>query len=308
MLFAKKNIGMEVTPAGVACALVGGREESPRLERLAFRPFNEGTMHVSLRDLNILEPQLFSERLREAHALLLHRSTRVSVSLPDGVGRILMLDVEGRFKNRSEGLDIIRWKLKKSMPFDVAETHLDYQVLRVRENGDMSLMVALVARPVIEQYEEAFMAAGLAPVGIDLHAFSLCRAFQRHLDLLENVAMVAFYAHTLGIVVLHDNVPEFLRFKDLAGSEVLDSRVFMEINNSILVWQERFPDRSLQKAVCIAAPDVASGFCDMVGEALGLEPALLEIKSAVTPSDDAPGDQQSLFPYSAAIGAAMRNL
>jgi hypothetical protein len=39
-----------------------------------------------------------------------------------------------------------------------------------------------------------------------------------------------------------------------------------------------------------------------------LTPVMLEIKSIVTPGDSAPGDQKTLFHYTAAIGAALRNL
>ena len=94
-----------------------------------------GTIHVSLREQNILDPKVFISQLKDAYNMLLYRGTRLSVTLPDTVGRVMLLDVEGRFKSRTEGLDIIRWKLKKSMPFDVADTHLDYQQLTVRENG-----------------------------------------------------------------------------------------------------------------------------------------------------------------------------
>lgn len=308
MLFDKKTLGAEISAINVSFTMLGGKPASPRLERFSSRPLNTGILRVSLRDLNILEPSTFAEKLREAHALLLTQMTRVSVALPDAVGRILMLDVEGRFKNRAEALDVIRWKLKKSMPFDVADTHLDYQMLRLRENGDMSLLVALVSRPVIEQYEEAFISADLIPAGIDLNTFNLCRAFQRHLELLEDVVLISFYGNTLGIVALSDGIPDFIRVKDLAGASALDSRVFMEINSSLLVLQERFPERTVQKVTCIAAPDVALGFCDMVAEAVNLEPTLLEIKSAIKPTDNAPADQESLFPLSAAIGAAMRSL
>ncbi|MBT1071434.1 type IV pilus biogenesis protein PilM [Pelotalea chapellei] len=308
MFFSKNILGMEISPTSVTCALLGGKQALPRLERISSRPLNSGILRVSLRDPNIIEPNSFAEKVREAHALLLDQTNQVSVTLPDAVGRILMLDVEGRFKNKSEALDIIRWKLKKNMPFDVADTHLDYQILRMRENGDMSLLVALVSRPVIEQYEESFISAGLIPVGIDLNTFSLCRAFQKHLELFEDVILISFYGSTLGVVVIYEGSPEFIRVKDLSSASAIDSRVFMEINSSLLVWQERFPERTVQKVVCIAAPDVATNFCDMVAEAVNTEPVIMEIKSSIKPSDNVPADQVSLFPFSAAIGAAMRSL
>jgi type IV pilus assembly protein PilM len=308
MLLSRKSLGVEINPKGAAFALLEGTAAAPSLERVAQRPFAAGTIRASLREANILEPQAFCDRLREAHALLLYPGTRLSVALPDAVGRVLLLDVEGRFKNRAEGLDIIRWKLKKNLPFDVADTHLDYQQLRVRESGEMALLVTLVSRTVIGQYEELISAAGLIPSRIDLNILSLCRAFDNRLALEGDSALISFYGSTLAILVVVDGIPEFVRIKDLPGAAAADSRVFMEINNSLLAYRERFPERMPLKVACIAEPEAARDFCGMVGEATGIEPLLLEIKSVIKPSDSAPADQKALFPFTVAVGAAMRSL
>ncbi|KAB0669317.1 pilus assembly protein PilM [Oryzomonas sagensis] len=308
MLLAKTSLGAEISPTGVAFALLGGTASAPRLERAAFAPLAAGTVRSSLREANILDPQAFVDRFQSAHNLLLHRSKRLSLTLPDSVGRIMLLDMEGRFKNRAEGLDMIRWKLKKNLPFDAADAHLDYQVLKIRENGDMALLVALVSRTVIGQYEDVLATAGFTPARIDFNSFNLYRAFDRRLGLLDDCILIFFYNHALGIMAYHNDIPEFIRVKELAGTPAVDNRVFMEINNSLLVYRERFPELNTANVFCCAPPDAAHAFCEMVAEAAGAEAALLETKTAVTPGDEAPGDQESLFLFSAAIGAALRSL
>lgn len=308
MLFARKSIGVEIKPSGVAFALLSGSPSAPRLERVASAAMAAGAVRISLREPNILDPQAFGDTLRSAHNLLLHNGTRLSITLPDGVGRIVMIDVEGRFKSRDEGLDIIRWKLKKNIPFDVSDTHLDYQQLKVRENGDMSLMVALVSRAVIGQYEELLVTAGFTPARIDFNSFNLYRTFEGRLAPQDDVTLISFYDNTLSILVFADGVLEFQRVKELSGSRGVDSRVYMEINSSLMVYRERFPERAVEHVSCIAAPDVAGEFCSMVAEATGCAPTLLEVKTIVKPSDTAPADQESLYPYTTAIGAALRCL
>lgn len=308
MLFSRTSLGVEINSSGVAFALLRGSSAAPRLERISHAPLAPGCLRVSLREANILDPQSFSDTVRNAHNLLLHNGTRLSVTLPDSVGRIMMLDVEGRFKSRAEGLDIIRWKLKKNIPFDIADTHLDYQQLSVRENGDMALMVALVSRAVISQYEELLMAAGFTPARIDFNSFNLYRAFENRLAPQDDVTLITFYDSTLSIMVFAGGVLEFQRVKELSGSRGVDTRIYMEINSSLKVYRERFPERAIEHVSCIAPPDVAREFCDMVAEATGVEPSLLEIKSVVQPSDSVPADQESLFPFSTAIGAALRSL
>jgi type IV pilus assembly protein PilM len=308
MLFSQKSLGVEISPSGVAFALLGGSATAPRLERVSSAPLAPGSVRTSLRETNIIDPNAFIDALRSAHNLLLYNGTRFSVTLPDSVGHVMMLDVEGRFKSRAEGVDIIRWKLKKNLPFDISDTHLDYQQLCVRDNGDMALMVALVSRAVITQYEEQIVAAGFTPVRIDFNSFNLYRAFENRLAPQDDVTLVSFYDSTLSIMAFSDGVLEFQRVKDIPGSQGVDSRVFMEINSSLRVYRDRFPDRSVKNVSCIAHPVVARDFCGMVAEATGFEPALLEIKSVVRPSDSAPADQESLFPFTTAVGAALRSL
>lgn len=308
MLFSRTSTGVEISPGRVTFAMIGGTLDSPQVKRVASSPLPANALHISIREQNVLDPENFVNSVRSAHNLLLSRNSKVSVTLPDSVGRVMLLDLEGRFKSRSEALDLIRWKLKKSVPFDLADTHLDYQQLAVRENGDLALLVALVSRAVISQYEDLLTRAGLTPSRIDFNSFNLCRAFERRMSLSDDCILVSFYGAALLIMAFSAGVPEFIRFKDLSGTMAVDNRVFMEIKSSLLIYNERFPEHISKTVFCVAAPDVAENFQEMVEEAAGLSPSLLEIKSVVTPGDDAPGDQVTLFPYTAAIGAALRGL
>jgi len=308
MLFTRNPIGVEISQHGVTCALTSGSPASPRVERVAHAPFSPHTLQISLREQNVLDPEAFVAGLKSAHNQLLCRSPRVAVSLPDAACRIMLLDLEGRFKSRAEALDLIRWKLKKNIPLDSADTHLDYQQLSVRENGDLALLVVIASRTVVSQYEDLITEAGLSPARIDCHTFNICRLFDRRLSLHDDCILISFYGSTLSIVVFAQGIPEFIRVKYLSGTLATDSRVYMEINSSLLVYKERFPERPVQTVFCVASPDVAQNFQVMVAEATGTTPTLLETKGAVTPGNYAPGDQERLFPCTVAIGAALRSL
>ncbi|MBV5338679.1 MAG: pilus assembly protein PilM [Deltaproteobacteria bacterium] len=308
MLFARNPIGIEISQHGVTCALTGGSVASPRVERVAHAPFSPQTLQISLREQNVLEPDAFVAGLKSAYNQLLCRSPRVAVSLPDETCRLMLLDLEGRFKSRAEALDLIRWKLKKSIPLDSADTQLDYQQLMVRENGDLALLVAIASRKVLSQYEDLITQAGLSPARIDCHTFNICRLFDRRLSLHDDCILISFYGSTLSIVAFAQGIPEFIRVKHLSGTLATDSRVYLEINSSLLVYKERFPERPVQTVFCVASPDIAQNYLEMVAEATGTTPTLLEAKSAVTPGNSAPGDQMRLFPCTVAIGASLRSL
>lgn len=305
MLFASNPIGVEISHYGVTCALTGGSPASPRVERVSHASFLPQTLQVSLRERNILAPDSFTAALKSAYNLLLCKTTRVAVSLPDASCRIMLLNLEGRFKSRTEALDLIRWKLKKSIPLDSADTLIDYQQLAVRESGELALLVAIASRTVISQYEDLISGIGLSPARIDCNTFNICRTFDRRLSLHDVCILISFYGSTLSIVAFAQGVPEFIRSKELFGTPAADNRVYMEINSSLLVYKERFPERAVQDVFCVAAPETAQKFQEMVAEATGVTPVLLETKSTVTPGNSAPGDQTRLFACTAAIGAAL---
>jgi hypothetical protein len=109
-------------------------------------------------------------------------------------------------------------------------------------------------------------------------------------------------------MIFSEGTPEFVRIKDLSGVTLADGRLYQEIDNSFLVHRERFPEWIPRHVACIAPPDMSQDLCGMAAEITACEPVLLEAKSMITPSDSAPADQQTLFPFTSAIGAALRSL
>lgn len=129
MLFPKKALGVEICSEGVKMALVEGRQNALRLDAYTASALPADTIKFTLREQNVLSPSVFVNVIRETYLRLLTKTKHVSVSLPDTTGRVILMDLETRFKSRDEGADIIRWKLKKSFPFNISDAHLDYQLL-----------------------------------------------------------------------------------------------------------------------------------------------------------------------------------
>ncbi len=219
----------------------------------------------------------------------------------------MMLDIEERFRNRSEGLDILRWKLKKKLPFDVSDAHLDFQQLATRENGDIVVLVVLAFRPVISQYEELFAAAGLVPTRIDLNCFNLNRVFERRLATSENHAFLAHFDSQLGMMFVCGGRPEFIRIRELAGNDEFDS-VHREVRRSFLSFKAKFPECEIKDVFCFAPPQVVKAVCGIARDAIGGEAVLLDTKSMLEVRGKDFSVPEPLFPFTAAIGTAMRAL
>jgi type IV pilus assembly protein PilM len=308
MLFSKKSLGLEICNDGARIALVEGKQDMPTLAAFGSASFPADTMRFSLREENVQNPAAFVKTIRELRLKLHTNVKQVSLSLPDSTGRVILLDVETRFKSRDEGCDIIRWKLKKNFPYDINEAHLDYQVIQEKETGEISLLVSLISRPVVLQYEELLVEAGLEPNRIDFTTFNLYSLFSQRLELAENSLLVTCHGGVIGFLIFYDGMMEFCRTKELPGGIPIPNRIFREVNSSYLVYKEKYPGHTPTEAFCVFTDEDAEAFCTLVGEATEVEPVLLDVERVVA-GGSAPGiDKITLRTLTAALGAAVRNL
>jgi type IV pilus assembly protein PilM len=74
---------------------------------------------------------------------------------------MMLLDFEALPTKAEEIEPVIRFRLKKSLPFDVDNAVLSYDVTRA--NGTVRAVAAVAPREIIEEYEKAFRDAGYEP-------------------------------------------------------------------------------------------------------------------------------------------------
>lgn len=304
MLFAQNAIGLEISQHGVRFAVLGGGKASPHLVTHGSASFAPGIVRILHREPNIADPKVFVGTVREEHCKLLARTNLVAVSLPDAVGRVMIMDFDTRFKSRDEGRDMIRWKLKKSLPFDAGDIHLDYQTLRERENGSLSVLIAVVARQVITQYEDLLLEAGIKPNRIDFNSFNLYRLAARRIQPEEASLFVAFHRGVLSMLVLNDGIIDFYRAKEIGGEVPDPNRIFMEMNSSLLVYRDRNPGRDIKNVLCLSPGESAEIFGGIVAEASGVDPVMFSPQSVIGNISDS----SNLHDLAVALGAATRNL
>src|SRR6476661_5850150 len=89
------------------------------------------------------------------------RSRDVIAVLPDAAIRVVLLDFDALPTNRQEAEGVVRFRLKKSLPFDVDKAKVSYHVQNTPSGVRVVAAVALSS--VIEDYEAAFRQAGYSP-------------------------------------------------------------------------------------------------------------------------------------------------
>lgn len=155
----RPKLACEITADNVIA--VRASERSSRLEVFTSRRLADGVIAPGLNSPNVLNPEALRTALNGALGAVAGKSRDVIVVLPDVAIRLMLLDFEALPTKPDEIVPVIRFRLKKSLPFDVDQAMLSYSVSRV--NGTIRVVAAVSPREIIEEYEKAFRDIGYEP-------------------------------------------------------------------------------------------------------------------------------------------------
>jgi type IV pilus assembly protein PilM len=155
----RPRLACEITADGVIAARAS--EKAPRLEVLTSRRLAEGVIAPSLNFPNVLNAEALRNALNSALSAVAGKSRDVIVILPDVAIRVVLLDFEA-LPAKSEEIDpVIRFRLKKALPFDVDHAVLSYSINRM--TAGVRVVAAVSPREIVEEYEKAFRDIGYEP-------------------------------------------------------------------------------------------------------------------------------------------------
>jgi type IV pilus assembly protein PilM len=155
----RPNLACEVTPAGV----VAGRRGTGSQEMFfSYAPLHPRVFSIGLKPPNFIDAAAVSNAIRQAVDEVSERETKLTVVIPDTAVRVLLLDFDSLPANAAESLPIIKFRLRKLVPFETEDAAVSYQVIS-NKDGMVRTIVAVSPGPVRAEYESAVRAAGYEP-------------------------------------------------------------------------------------------------------------------------------------------------
>jgi type IV pilus assembly protein PilM len=100
--------------------------------------------------------------VRTALEQVSQRGREVTLVVPDAAARVLLLDFDELPAKVAEALPVVRFRLKKLLPFDADDAAVSYQVMATTRAGMQVLAVAMPAE-VLADYESVVREAGFEP-------------------------------------------------------------------------------------------------------------------------------------------------
>lgn len=150
---------LEVAPERVAAARWG---RTGSLDGYAVELLPPGALLPSAVETNIVNPAAVKAAVSSVCERLRAKEEDVALVLPDTVIRVFVQHFEDFPRTAEEALPLLRWKLKKSVPFEADETVISYMRQAPREAG-VDVVTAIARLRIIREYESLVEAAGLYP-------------------------------------------------------------------------------------------------------------------------------------------------
>lgn len=153
------SLAIEVAPDRVAAARwsrVGS------LDGYAVESLPAGALIPSAVETNIVNTAAVKTAVASVCERLRSHEEDVALILPDTVIRVFVQHFEEFPRSAAEAEPMLRWKLKKSVPFEADETLISYMRQAPRESG-LDVVTALARLRIIREYESVIEGIGLYP-------------------------------------------------------------------------------------------------------------------------------------------------
>jgi type IV pilus assembly protein PilM len=230
---SKPKLACEIAADRVLAGRIS--ERGGMVEMCAAGTLPPGSIVPDLLEANIRERKGVFETIRETLDSVSSRSRDVIAVLPDAAVRVMLLDFETLPDNRTEAEGVVRFRLKKSLPFDLDKAKISYHA---QASGSGFKVVAAVAlSSVIEDYESVFREAGYSP-GIVLPSMLAALGAA---DADRPTLVVKVDARTTSIAILDKN--QLLLFRTLEnprGVTITGEQLAEEVYPSVVFFQDTY--------------------------------------------------------------------
>ena len=170
-LGTRPRLAVEVRAEGVVAARA--EDAAGLLVAVSRADLPAGALVPGLKPGNVVDRGALTAAIRSTLDSVAGRNTGasgrrlrdVTLVVPDASVRVLLLDFDALPGKVVEALPVVRFRLKKLLPFEVEESVVSYQIMSSTKTSVTVLAVA-IPRDVLAEYESIVTAAGCLPLPI----------------------------------------------------------------------------------------------------------------------------------------------
>jgi type IV pilus assembly protein PilM len=152
------HLAIEFAPDHVAAA----RWKGNSVDEFIVETLPPAALVPSAVEANVINASALKSAMANIASRLRARDHDVALILPDPVIRVFVQHFDEFPRSSQEAIPMLRWKLKKSIPFEADETVVSYMRQPARAEG-VDIVTALARLRILREYEGLAEGAGLHP-------------------------------------------------------------------------------------------------------------------------------------------------
>jgi type IV pilus assembly protein PilM len=249
-LSGRPRLACEISPDRVLAGRVA--EHGDAIEMFATRELPPGCLIPDLTESNVRQRSTLLRAVEETLSSVGGRGRDVVGVIPDAAVRVALLDFEALPPNASEAEGVVRFRLRKSLPFDVDQARVSYHAQKVGDGG-VRVVAAVILSSILEEYESLFREAGFSP-GVVLPSM-LAALGAAGADRPSLVVKVD--ARTISLAILDQG--QLLLFRTLEntrGVGISGEQLAEEVYPSVVFFQDTY-HLNLERIFVAGLPDSA---------------------------------------------------
>ncbi len=234
--------GSNTAKPKLACEIASDRvlagrviDDGSGLETCAARELAPGSVVPDLIEGNLRKPGAVREAIASALGGVSGRSHDVIAIVPDAAVRVMLVDFDALPSDKEEALGVVRFRLKKSLPFDVEKAKVSYHAQKV--GTEVKVVAAVALGSVMDEYESAFREAGFSPGVVLPSTLAALGAAEGKRPTL----VVKVDAHTTSIAILNDGQLQLFRtLENTRGEAISGEQLAEEVYPSVVFFQDTY--------------------------------------------------------------------
>lgn len=200
----------ELSEEGIAFARVSEPGQ------LSFAPLRPGTLIVSPGHDNVQQPDTLQAEIEKIAPPNGHRKRRAALILPDYCARVAVLDFDQFPDAPEEQVALLRFRMKKSVPFEVDSAMVSYVVQPHRKSSaKIEVLAALMSLEIVLNYETPFRAAGFQPGLVTTSSLATLNLLTAD----QITMLVKLSGRILSVMVLDGSAVKLTRIVELDNTE-----------------------------------------------------------------------------------------
>jgi len=234
---------LEISPAAVSVAVLGGRSSNPVVQGYAVEPLPPGAVTPSLTSTNINDPDAVARALDSACQSLGLKPKRVALVIPDVAAKVSLVRFDQTPTRRDDLNQLIRWQVKKSTPFPVDDACLTYTAGAHQAVGG-EFVVVVARRETIREYEGVCERIGIEAGLVDISTFAVINLFlSSNLGTAGDWLIVHMRPEYTSIAILRRDDVLFFRNRVEGDAEAMEDVV----HQTAMYYQDRLEGRGFSR-------------------------------------------------------------